>query len=151
MNKYDDMDGEYGYGFNEVDAGYSHTPFPRRPRCMDNRMAAKVNKFKRKLLKDLEAIGIYEDNHARTGSVYLKFHQQGMGSLRISDHAGRSKYRFRWNLDMSRTGRTVIDDDGVDRVFFGPDAYNQLLAELRRLHMLLKENMSDDYDLWNED
>ena len=51
------------------------------------------------VLKELSDLGAYIYHKAVTSdSVYIKFSNPKLGSLRISDHEGRSKYSYRWNL-----------------------------------------------------
>lgn len=34
-----------------------------------------------------------------TNSIYLKFEDTKLGSIRISDHTGKSKYAYKLNID----------------------------------------------------
>ena len=40
---------------------------------------------------------------ALTGSAYIKFPHWGLGSIRVADHKGREKYRYRWNVDTRKS------------------------------------------------
>lgn len=46
----------------------------------------------------LEKWGAYIYHEATTGSIYIKFPHWGLGSIRIGDHPGKQKYRYRWRI-----------------------------------------------------
>jgi hypothetical protein len=54
--------------------------------------------FRRAVVKRLQVLGAYLFYSAQTGSQYVKFTDPRLGSLRIGDHGGREKYRYKWNL-----------------------------------------------------
>lgn len=54
--------------------------------------------FRRAVVKRLQVLGAYLFYSAGTGSQYVKFTDPRLGSLRIGDHGGREKYRYKWNL-----------------------------------------------------
>jgi hypothetical protein len=62
-----------------------------------------------KLITELkkEGIGAYIWHEATTGSVYVRFEDHRMGSVRIGNHAGRDKYQYKFNIrsDMDGKGR----------------------------------------------
>ncbi len=73
------------------------------------------------LLNELDA-WVYHANPDGC-SVYIKFKDSRMGSLRISDHpAPKSKYRYRWNLIINTR---LIPDSTAKRFYFAKprDAY----------------------------
>ena len=49
------------------------------------------------ILEELESLGAWL-YHQTPDSVYIKFEDSGLGSLRISNHEGRPLYRYKWNL-----------------------------------------------------
>lgn len=58
---------------------------------------------------------------AMSGSCYVKL--PGLGSLRIADHDGIEKYRYRWNIRLDlRDPRTEIDRGTVRRYYPATDA-----------------------------
>lgn len=50
------------------------------------------------LLQMLSTLDPYIYYKAATGSIYIKFKCSELGSIRISEHEGRKKYKYRWNL-----------------------------------------------------
>jgi hypothetical protein len=68
-------------------------------------------------LRDLGAHIVYQSRH--TGSTYIKFDDDRIGSLRVSDHPGRPKYRYRWNLlTAGEDGIREVQDGPVRRFFY---------------------------------
>jgi len=53
-----------------------------------------------KIIKKLKSEGIecYLWHAATTGSAYIRFEDNRMGSIRLGDHAGRSKLNYKWNV-----------------------------------------------------
>lgn len=47
------------------------------------------------IIERLKAYGAYLYCQATTGSVYVKFPHWGLGSIRIGDHKGLERYRYR--------------------------------------------------------
>ena len=60
------------------------------------------------VIDELEILQPYIYHTAQTGSIYIKFDAANIGSLRIGDHKGRDKYKYRWNL------RTDIEESSID-------------------------------------
>lgn len=50
------------------------------------------------ILINLRELGAKIHKRAKTGSIYIKFEDRTLGNLRIGDHDGREKYRYRWNI-----------------------------------------------------
>lgn len=68
------------------------------------------------LLEDLAELKPYVYYEAKTGSIYIKFEDKRIGSLRIGDHQGRQKYRYRWNLWVGSMDLAYAENDrGVRR------------------------------------
>lgn len=81
-------------------------------------------------LADLN-LWIYHDTGH--GAVYIKFENPRLGSLRISDHAGKFKdtYHYRWNLRKDLKGRSVsYPGHGRVRYFYGWDQWEKLCRHI---------------------
>ena len=70
------------------------------------------------VLSELKPLGAYIFHKAKTDSVYVKFEDKRIGSLRIGDHDGREKYKYRWNLRSDMVTERVIKDNHVRRFYF---------------------------------
>lgn len=89
--------------------------------------------IKKWILKNLKEYKPYVYYSARTGSLYLKFEDSSLGSVRIGDHQGIEKYRYRWNIWVGQSGRCeTVRDRGVDRFHFSPDNLQDFADAVRR-------------------
>ena len=72
----------------------------------------------------------YVYHRALTGSIYIKFPHWGLGSIRVADHKGRSKYRYRWICRVDWNGKSHSDMyKGTPRLRFSPDSMDQFVDE----------------------
>lgn len=63
----------------------------------------------------LASLGLFEWYKAKTGSVYYKFRDCRLGSIRIGDHKSRRKYSYTYDLNPEQVT---------------PDSLNSLLKEI---------------------
>ena len=81
-------------------------------------------------------------NWATCGSVYLKFDNPKMGSMRIADHRGKrdredvskERYKYKWNLRRDVDKEYVARDRDTTRFFFG---WHEIPAMVLRLKTYL--------------
>lgn len=59
------------------------------------------------LMKELESIGAIKWHTSTYGSMYIKFKDVRLGSIRISDHKGRKQYNYTYELTNTDTIETV--------------------------------------------
>lgn len=52
-----------------------------------------------------EGIGAYVWHVATTGSVYVRFEDHRIGSVRIGDHTGIDKYQYKFNIRSDMNGK----------------------------------------------
>ena len=76
-----------------------------------------IRRLTRKLLREFKGDGIYLYHVSVFDSVYLKFKNNSIGSIRIGDHKGRKKYRYRFNIEINGKTRTEVDRN-VTRYYF---------------------------------
>ena len=76
-----------------------------------------------------------------TSSFYIKFEDERLRSLRVGDHGGKTKYRYKWNLrlDMHKFERTV--KKGAVRFFYPIDQLPKMIQHMQRY--LLKCQQAD--------
>jgi len=79
--------------------------------------------------KEIEA---YIWHAATTGSVYIRFQDARMCSIRIGDHEGRSKLKYKYNLrsDMSMGRAKWIKDNGVWRYYLNLSQWKDIIPVL---------------------
>lgn len=84
-----------------------------------------------RILKRLAHLKPYIYHRATTGSVYIKFENERLRSVRIGDHKGVSKYRYMWNIDTSEKGKVWEEtESGVVRQFFTPDKLEDFFTSI---------------------
>lgn len=63
-------------------------------------------------------------------SIYLKIDYGVCNSIRISDHRGLSRYRYRYNLQSNREGFRKHTNSGVERLYYGFDAADEMIEQI---------------------
>lgn len=67
-----------------------------------------------------------------TRSIYLKLDYGVCGAIRISDHIGKKKYKYKFNLIRNYNGPREIDDDGYHRKYYSYHHTNELIADVEK-------------------
>jgi len=73
----------------------------------------------------------YIYHKAMTGSIYIKFKNNKIGSLRLGDHDGREKYRYRFNVRSDMAGTNTFEDRGVIRYYASPLDYKWIIERIK--------------------
>lgn len=108
-----------------------------------------IEQVHQRLLIELHDLGAWTYHVAQWGSTYIKFADPQLGSLRISDHQGREKYAYRWNLDVVSEPLCVVEErNGHLCYHFGPETVDELVASIRQWGKTIKEGFDDD-GLWD--
>ena len=91
-----------------------------------------------KLISELKAVGIeaYIWHKTATGSVYIRFANNRMCSIRIGDHEGRSKLKYKYNLrsDISSKHKQWVKDDTIWRFYLPVNKWKELIPVLIDRH-----------------
>lgn len=88
-----------------------------------------ANKIIPKLL-DLGFILHRYDSYS-TSSIYLKLDYGICCGIRISDHHGIVKYRYRFNLIKDYKGNKVVRDNGLIRFYYTFNEINKLIKDVQ--------------------
>lgn len=103
----------------------------------------------KKLISNLKDKGIdaYIWHAATTGSVYIRFSDNRMCSVRLGDHQGRSKLKYKYNLrsDISPQHPKWVKDDGVWRFFLPMNKWKDLIPVLVKRHEQVKKWNKSNY------
>lgn len=85
----------------------------------------------RQVQDELRDLGpyVYHRSYSTT-SVYVKFADSRLRSLRIADHRGIKKYKYKWNIDIGGTTREDIDG-GVRRFYFADTDLEAFFERIR--------------------
>ena len=80
-----------------------------------------------------EDIQAYIYHVATTGSVYIRFEDPRMGSIRIGGHEGRSNYSYKFNvrIDKNKLGWEK-DRRDIWRFYCRPDQLTHLIEAIKR-------------------
>lgn len=70
-------------------------------------------------------------NSMTSKSIYLKLDYGVCNSIRISDHRGIRKYRYRYNLLSNRSGYRKHSNSGMDRFYYGFDSAHTMLQDIK--------------------
>lgn len=89
-------------------------------------------KIARILAKELIQKGylVHEHYAKTTKSIYLKLDYGACCGIRISDHNGKKKYRYKFNLIKQYNGPKVINDRGYIRLFYNYKNIKELLNDV---------------------
>ena len=81
-----------------------------------------------------------------TTSFYIKFEDERLRSLRVGDHGGKKKYRYKWNLrlDMHKYSTTV--NKGVIRYFYPIEQLPQLIRHMQNYLRKCQQNSKEVTD-----
>ncbi len=86
-----------------------------------------------KLIKSLKEKGfkIHRYYAKTTKSVYLKLDYGVCCGIRISDHKGKKKYRYKFNLIKQYKGKKQINDRGYTRLFYDYSNTKELIEDVQ--------------------
>jgi len=89
-------------------------------------------KIMRELRKALDRNGIKTVVYkiAQSGSIYIKFENTKMGSLRIGDHQERSKYAYRWQIRTDLEEYQLVDEKGHKQFMYPSSKINDLIGHI---------------------
>lgn len=60
------------------------------------------------LMKELKPLGAIKWHTSKTNSIYIKFKDVRLGSIRISDHKGRKQYNYTYELNQHSTKSNIL-------------------------------------------
>ena len=60
------------------------------------------------LMKELKPLGAIKWHTSKTNSIYIKFKDVRLGSIRISDHKGRKQYNYTYELNENSTKSNIL-------------------------------------------
>lgn len=103
-----------------------------------------------KLVSELNDLGIgsYVWHAATTGSVYIRFDDNRMGSVRIADHKGREKLKYKFNIrtdvKTSPEGKWIKDDNKW-RFYLSIQHWKNIINVLIKQHEHIQSNPESKY------
>lgn len=86
------------------------------------------------LIRELGSRGIRAEIWQDAGaSVYLRFDDARLGSVRLSNHEGRERYEYRWNLRTDISEVMISRLDGKVQYFFPIHCVTVAATEIKKL------------------
>lgn len=61
------------------------------------------------LMEELKPLGAIKWHTSKTNSIYIKFKDVRLGSIRISDHKGRKQYNYTYELNQHSTKPHILN------------------------------------------
>lgn len=100
-----------------------------------------------KLIKNLKERGFRINKYyaKTTKSIYLKLDYGVCCGIRISDHKGKKKYRYKFNLIKQYNGPKQINDKGYIRLFYDYNNTEELVDDVQNE----KKAKINKYGLYN--
>lgn len=95
-----------------------------------------------KLVAQLNELGIesYIYHLATTGSIYIRFKDVRMCSIRLGDHPGKEKLKYKYNLrsDISHNHKRWLKDKDVWRFYLPLNQWKDIIPVLQERHKLIQ-------------
>lgn len=89
------------------------------------------------ILKQLAYLNPYiYHKSTSTSSIYIKFLDERIGSIRVGDHNGIEKYRYRWNLRKDLNEIKLENDQGIVRHYYPFNQLDQMVADIKKYHRI---------------
>ena len=104
-------------------------------------------KVSNKLIKKLKQKGFQINMYYayKTKSIYLKLDYGVCGAIRISDHIGKKRYCYKFNVINKYTGPKIVKDRGYVRFFYNYGDTEKLMHDVDAE----KKNKINKYGLYN--
>lgn len=105
------------------------------------------------LIKQLLKLGfiVHRYNSKSTSSIYLKLDYGVACGIRIADHSGKKKYRYRFNVIKDYVGDKAIYKDGLICLFFSYSELDKVIeAVLNEKANKIKKYGIDKYKFYME-
>ena len=74
---------------------------------------------------------VHRYNSHTTSSIYLKLDYGVSCGIRIADHLGKKKYRYRYNLIKNYNGNKAVNKDGLICYFYDFSELENVLEDVR--------------------
>lgn len=110
---------------------------------MTPKLKSQVHNIAHKLVAELNDLWVecYIWHEAQGGSVYIRFKNQFIGSIRISDHPERSKLKYKFNIraDVHHNHNKWVKDKGSWRFTVSLNRWRNVIPEVLNRHHIVKE------------
>lgn len=94
-----------------------------------SRYSKEIHSYKEKILSDLKHLNPYIYHESKNDSIYIKFENEKIRTIRIADHSGIEKYKYKWNLHVCGSMREEFDN-GVKRFYYPIGLYRDFIKHI---------------------
>ena len=124
---------DYEIGKKCLNDRYGEDRSSRRKR---GKMRRKLTDKENRIMKAFEDASLepYVFCAAKSGSLYIKFKDSRLRSLRISNHKGYPKYSYKWNLIKNYKGPLVVEDCSITRYFYPFCKILDMIRHIKNYH-----------------
>ena len=101
-----------------------------------------------KVVQTLNDIGIecYIWHKATTGSCYIRFKDNRIGSIRIGDHDGRDKLKYKWNIRTDKRIKEGWVKDETWRYYVRHNNWKNIIEPIQKRAEQVKEWKDSKYE-----
>lgn len=100
----------------------------------------------KKIIKSLVERGVscYLWHKATTGSMYIRFDNPTIGSVRLSDHEGKSHLKYKYNILIGQGGRKGWRKDDNQWRYYAPvNEWKSVVEVIAKSAQYIKDNNLD--------
>ncbi len=83
---------------------------------------------------------LYHRKHR--GSIYIKFEDSRLGSIRVANHDGKRKYAYRWSLRIDMSSKETRVRDGKKMFLYGYSLIDNLVTHMTNYHKEIEKGDS---------
>ena len=122
-----------------------------------------IKEIKQRIIDRLSDLGVaIHVYHAySTKSIYIKLDYGALGSIRISDHTGKKKYSYKYNIGTDIEEYVEVLENGKERKYYPCKDIDKLICDILIEHCVKtsildyeqmkqekKENRNTDVSFW---
>ena len=96
---------------------------------MKSKYHKEIHKYKNRILLDLKHLNPYIYHESKNDSIYIKFENENIRTIRLADHRGIEKYKYKWNLHICGIKREEFDN-GVKRFYYPVGLYKEFIRHI---------------------
>lgn len=108
-----------------------------------NKINTRFKHFKiaKYIVNNLKELNAYIKNMSKYGTIYIAFkNNELLRQIRIGDHDGREKYKYKWNLRNDIPKEFIDIDKGISRYYYTFFDVDKLINDIKNKYKQLQEN-----------
>ena len=89
----------------------------------------------------------YIYHKSKSNSIYIKFQNASVGSLRIGNHKERDRYSYRWNLRHDYTEKKIVDQQKFKQYYYPVGSIYMMCQHIINFENAIRRN--DEENNWS--